>query len=267
MPAVTNADGVYLVPDSALASGFENEPGGAHTSRTMMLAELRILLAACPPNAGPEEYRSAIVNDNVLLKTTVTTRRDSYKRLRQLYALDRSIVLFSALRDLWDTDPDAQPLLALLCAVARDTLLRATADVVLALPTGSPLTAQSLIPALREQFGERYNATTLLATAQHAASSWQQSGHLSGKLNKTRSQADSRPASLSYALLLGHLCGVRGEGLFGTFWSRLLDAPVHLLHEHAAAASQRGWIDYRRSGHVTEVRFSYLLRGHDRELQ
>ncbi len=267
MPAVTNAAGIFVVPDFALANGFENEPRGAHTSRTMMLAELRALLASSPPDADPSQYRAAVVEDNVLLKKTYATRRVTYKLLRELYGLSGDIVLFQALRDLWDVDALAQPLLALLCATARDPLLRATAETILATPKGHSVTWQNLSEAVQEQFPRRYNDTTLRATGQNTASSWQQSGHLSGKLQKIRSQADSRPVSLAYALLLGHLCGVRGEGLFGTLWSRLLDAPVHILHEHAAAASQRGWIDYRRSGQVTEVRFSYLLRGHDRELQ
>jgi len=262
---VTNAAGVSLAPASAVASGFENEPRGAHTSRTMMLAELRTLLTVCPPDADPSQYRAAVVEDNVLLKKTDATRRVSYNRLRELYGLNAEVVLFRALRDLWDTDVPAQPLLALLCATARDPLLRATADAILATPRGSSVTWESLSKSVQEHFPDRYNATTLDAIGQHAASSWLQSGHLSGKLRKVRSQAESNPASLAYALLLGHLCRVRGEGLFDTLWSRLLDAPIHVLHEHAAAASQRGWIDYRRSGNVTEIGFSYLLRGHDRE--
>ena len=43
--------------------------------------------------------------------------------------LDRRSVLFRGLRDLWDADEAAQPLLALLCSLARDPLLRATADL------------------------------------------------------------------------------------------------------------------------------------------
>ncbi len=264
-PRMTTAAKLFLAPASALAAGFENEPRGAHTSRTMMLTELRSLLAACPQDAPPSRYRDAVVDENVLLKKTVATRRVSFSRLRELYSLDHDTILFRALRDLWDGDVMAQPLLALLCASARDPLLRATADTVLSVPRGNRVAWQSLSKAVDEHFPRRYNPTTLDAIGQHAASSWLQSGHLRGKLEKIRSQADSKPSSVAYALLLGHLCGTRGEGLFQTVWSRLLDAPPHALHEQAAAASQRGWIDYRRSGNVTEVRFSYLLRGHDRE--
>src|SRR5437588_10300508 len=92
------------VPALANEHGFVDEPIGAHSSRTMMLAELRLLLAACQPSASLEEYRSAIVDENVLLKKTVATRNVSFRRLRELYILDRKVVLFRALRDLWDED-------------------------------------------------------------------------------------------------------------------------------------------------------------------
>src|SRR6266567_3545986 len=111
--------------------GFIHEPVGAHSSRTMMLAELRLLLAACPQSASREEYRSAIIDENVLLKKTVATRKASFRWMRELYALDRKILLFRALRDLWDEDTQARPLLALLSAVARDPILKSTAERIL----------------------------------------------------------------------------------------------------------------------------------------
>jgi hypothetical protein len=60
--------------------------------------------------------------------------------------------------------------------------------------------------------------------------------------------------------MLGHLEGIRGEELFDTFWARALDQPRSHLFESAAVASQRSLIDFRRSGGITEVGFSVLLR-------
>jgi len=110
------------IPSLSNQYGFVNDPGGAHSSRTMMLADLRLLLAACPQSANLEEYRSAIVDENVLLKKTVATRKASFKWMREIYGIDRKIILFRALRDLWDEDIQAQSLLALLIAVARDPI-------------------------------------------------------------------------------------------------------------------------------------------------
>lgn len=237
-----------------------NDPVGTHGSRTIMLAELRLLLAACPASASIDEYRSAIIDQNVLLKPTVVTRRDTFRRLRELYALSNSTLLFRALRDLWEGNTQAQPLLALLCATARDPILRGTANLILTTPLGAPITPQMLEQAVKECFPERYNATTLSAIGRHAASSWQQSGHLSGQLKKVRSQAESHPTAVAYALLLGYLCSDRGEGLFHTLWCQLLDAPEHTVHNQAFTASQHGWIEYRHAGGVTDVGFRYLLR-------
>ena len=60
--------------------------------------------------------------------------------------------------------------------------------------------------------------------------------------------------------MLGHLEGVRGEALFDTFWARVLDQPRSHLFELASVASQRSLIDFRRSGGITEVGFTELLR-------
>jgi hypothetical protein len=132
--------------------GFVNKIGGAHSSRTMMLAELRLLLAACPQPASIAEYKSAIVDENVLLKKTVATRKVSFRIMRELYALDRKILLFRALRDLWDEDTQAQPLLALICAVSRDPLLRSTAESILAIPVGETVTPSMLSEAVNTSF-------------------------------------------------------------------------------------------------------------------
>jgi hypothetical protein len=240
--------------------GFVNESVGAHSSRTMMLAELRLLLAACQPSSSLEDYRSAIVNENVLLKKTVTTRKNSFRWLRELYALNRKMLLFRALRDLWDEETQAQPLLALLCTAARDHILKGTAEGILAIPLGETVTPTMIAQTVNTNFPNRYKPNTLASIGRNAISTWQQAGLLSGKLHKVRVRAESRPASVAYALLLGYLSGARGEALFRTLWCRLLDTPVNVLHEQAFAASQRGWIEYRHMGDVTEIGFRYLLR-------
>ena len=81
-----------------------------------MLSELSTLLSACPAESTPADYRAAIVEDNVLAKKTLNSRQRTHRYLRELYALDPAALLFRALRDLWPAEPDAQPLLAMLCA-------------------------------------------------------------------------------------------------------------------------------------------------------
>jgi hypothetical protein len=249
------------VPDIALKSGFINDPIGTHGSRTIMLRELRLLLSSCSPSATLEDYRTVVQEHNVLLKKTTAGRQESFRRLREFYALNLQAPLFRALLDLWNDDAQAQPMLALLCATARDPLLRATADTMVATIAGTQVTPQMFASSVNKTFPKRYSTGVLAGMGRRIASSWQQSGHLQGRLRKVRVQAHIAPASLAYALFLGYLRGARGEGLFQTLWCQLLDAPAHTLHDLALTASQHGWIDYRSAGGITEVEFRYLLRG------
>jgi hypothetical protein len=224
-----------------------------------MLRELGQLLAATPRDATYDDYRQAILEENVLGKRTMATRRESIRRLRELYALSPDVPLFRALRELWDANPDAQPMLALLCASARDPILRASADMILGTPEGEPVTPQMIEAATAQAFPGRYNATMLANIGRHAASSWQQSGHLRGRTKKTRGRPAILPESTVYALLLGYLAGARGEGLFDTFWTALLDAPAHAVREQARVAARQGWLSYKSLGGVTEIEFPHLL--------
>jgi hypothetical protein len=251
---------VYLVPDAALPLGFRNGPGGPHDSRTIMLADLQTLLAAVPPDAPYSEYARVVVEENALGKRTVANRKGTFGRLREFYALSPEVPVFLGLRTFWDANPEAQPMLALLCASARDPLLRATAQLVLQAPLGEWVTRESMSAALEQAFPGRYSQKSLVSNAQNTASSWQQSGHLQGRIKKIRTHALAQPESTAYALYLGYLCGGGGEVLFSTFWAQLLDAPAHALHEQAKIAAQRGWITYRSLGGVTEVEFPHLPR-------
>ena len=245
---------------SGNAAGISEHPMGTHLSRTIMLADLQRLLGHVPVHADALAYRAAVVDDNMLLKPTASTRKISFQRLRELYVLDPEVLLFQALHELWSDDSEAQPLLAMLCALARDVLLRSSAEMIIVLPSGESVTPAQFASAVSTLFPGRYSEASLFSLGQHIASSWQQSGHLAGKMKKVRVRANCRPNAVVYALLLGHLQGARGAGLFHTLWARVLDLPPHTLHEQAQAAAQRGWLEYRRAGDVVEVGFRHLMR-------
>src|SRR6266496_3065 len=210
------------VPRSALLHGFRIEPIGTHLSRTIMVGSLRTLLGTCPTSANPSDYRSAIVDRNVLSKPTAVASRITHDRLRELYALDPDVLVFRALRDLWDADQAAKPMLALLCATARDPILRAMTPFVLSIPHGAPISPQMLSEEAERQFPGKFRPLVLAGLGRNAASSWQQAGLLQGKPRK-RSRAEARPVAVAYALFLGDLCGRRGRALFETLWARILD--------------------------------------------
>ncbi len=238
-------------------------PGGASTSQTIMIPSLQRLLAQVPADAPAAAYRCAVIEDNALGKLTMGARRYAYRQLKLCYRLDPQWLLFRALRDLWPDDPVGQPLLALLCALARDRVLRASARLVLDAPTGAQVGSGDFESIMEEQFA--YADSTRRTTARNLASSWTQSGHLrsEGPGRKVRGRATSTPGGLAYALMLGHLQGVRGELLFATLWSQTLDQGFSHLYDQAFCASRSGLIDFRSFGGVVEVAFRTLLRPFD----
>lgn len=225
----------------------------------MMLAELRLVLESVPAGAPRAAYRSAIVEENALGKRTSSTRKLSAQRLSELYGLDPSIPLFRVFRRLWEPAGDGRPLLAFLLASARDPLLRMTAPGVLRVRPGDVVATRNLELAIAEAAPQRFNDSTRAKIARNAASSWTQSGHLAGRVVKRRTHPLVTAEAVVYALLLSHLCGLRGQLLISSFWPSLLDAPGDQLLALATAASQRGLFDFKRIGTVMEARFGGLL--------
>ncbi len=230
-----------------------------HASRTMMLSELELLLDAVPADGSSEDLRRAVVDENALLKGAATTRNKSQRHLRELYALDEGHPLFRALRLLWDYDPQSRPLLALLAAITRDSLLCATAELIVDTRAGTPVNAEMLSGAVEASFPDLLAPGILAKVGRNAASSWTQSGHLKGRVKKVRARAVASVGAVVFALMLGHLSGVRGLPLYETLWARLLDAPTNEIDALAFSASQRGLLEYRRMGDVAEFGFSRLL--------
>lgn len=246
--------------------GFRRQRSSTHTSRTMMLAELRGVLSYLDrPDAGKVAYRRAIDDENCLGKRSSKTRLLTYRHLSDLYALDPSLILFRTLVYFWQRDPCGQPLLALLCAYARDALLRATAPFILPFPEGTTVTRAALEAFIDAKAPGRFSKATLTSTAQNINSTWTQAGHLTGRKCKVRTKALPTAGSVAYALLLGYLTGSRGHALFTTDYARLLDVSCEHGMQLAAEASRRGWIVYKRVGEVIEVLFPNLIQAQEME--
>ena len=255
-----------LPPKQASLWGFRSGNRGTHTSRTIMLDELTQLLRSVPGEASREEYVDAVTCDNCLGKRTAVTRQHSLQRLTELYGLDRRLLLFRALRDLWGRFESSRPLLSLLLALARDPLLRATARAVVATPFGHEFGRQAMKDDLSAAVEHRLNDATLDKVVRNASSSWTQSGHLRGRSRKTRQRVEASPAVTAYALLLGFAVGSRGRLLFETPWVAILDSSPGALLDPAVDASRLGLIEVKHSGQIVDVSFSRTFCGRGREV-
>lgn len=240
--------------------GFREGTTSVHTSRTMMLKELSLLLEKVGSNARANAYRAAIVDENALGKPTQTTRQRTAKRLAELYCLDPACTLFRLLRHFWAADPAARPMLAFLAAAARDPLLRETTPFVEGIAVDEPVTPDQIAMHLNEKYAQRFQTSTALATAQRLASSWMQAGFLTGKVKKRRTRPAITPIVAAFAVVLGYLCGFRGTLLLDSTWTRLLDRTPAELTGLVGEASRQGWLTCKAAGSVVEITFPGLLR-------
>ena len=245
--------------------GFRSGDRGTHGSRSILVGDLQTLLTSVPSGAAPEGYRAAITEENVLGKGSASLRQETWQKTRQLYGLDPKLAVFRCMRQMWDVDVSGQPVLAILCALARDPLLRITADVILNTPAGAVVKRSEFANAVEKQVPDRFQPVSLLAIGRRASSSWAQSGHLAGERTLHRAHPGVTPETVAYALALGRLTGARGPLLFSTLWTGILDLPPEALFDFAAEASRRGWIDLRRAGSVVDVGFSRLLTPEETE--
>ena len=240
--------------------GFRHKRSGVHLARTMMLRELRLLLSFVDDlQAEKSSYFQAIEEKNCLGKRSGKTRQLTARHLSELYSLNPHVTLFRILRFFWERDINGQPLLALLCAYARDSILRSSAAFIQSYSFGQIVTRKALEEFIDDQEPGRFSKATLKSTAQNINSTWTQSGHLQGRVKKVRSQPTATSGSASFALLLGYLYGIRGESIFKTEYAKLLGCPFERSVELAAEASRKGWIVFKRLGNVIEVLFPNLL--------
>ena len=214
---------VGLTPGQSALWGFRSGARGTHTSRTIMLDELSHLLDAVPRDAVRDNYAEAVMAHNCLGKRTAATRKLSLQRLTELYALDPQVILFRVLRDLWVRNETSRPLLALLLALARDPLLRATATAVVRTPYGAEFARQSMKDALADAVGDRLNDATLDKVVRNASSSWTQTGHFRGRGGSAGSALRRRPPQRR-----SPCCSVSRLGGAVACCSRLLGQPYSI---------------------------------------
>lgn len=230
-------------------------------SHTIGVPHLVELLREVPDDAPAEGYRHAVVEDNVLGRSTHAGRLRAYRHLRELYLLDPTAPAFAALRRLWDLASSTRPLIAGLLAFTRDELLRASWPAVARRTPGAVVTSEDLSNAVAERHAGELSAATLGKIGRNTAASWTQTGHLVGRTRKTRTEVEPAPAAIAFASYLGHLAGARALGVLDNPWSGLLDISTAEHLDALRRAHDVGLLDLRAAGHVVEVGFSYIVGG------
>lgn len=239
--------------------GFKFGRSGAHSARTMMLAEITQLFHDRGFEAIAAHYQEDIELFNVLHKPTEKARKLTWRHLVDLYGMDTSIPLFRTFRRLWDSDESARPMLACQMALARDPLLRLSQDKILSLVPGQWLPREDMEQALNEQCPDRFSQAMLKSLAQNVNGTWTHAGFLKGRIKKYRAEPSVRPVNVVFALFLAYLQGASGNRLFTSEWVRLLCCRQERLLELARQASYSGLINFKHSSEVVEVTFPNYL--------
>ena len=221
-------------------------------TKTMMLAELTAVLNAVP-DRDPAAVERGVIADNLLGKPTGVARRLALSRLDTLYGVVNPRPIQIAALQLWPRNATGRPLLALLCALAREPMLRQSAAPVLDAPPGSVVGWPDLASAILTECPDRYSPKTLRSLAQNCASSWTQSGHLEGRVKKHRRVVDPSAEAVAYAALLGSIAGFGGPALLRSPWMRVLDRSEADLLSLLRRAEFAGLARVKAGGGVIQI--------------
>jgi hypothetical protein len=231
--------------------------GGAHQAMTMMLREVSQLLAAGITDTA--SVQTLIIKENILGKSTAAAKASAVRHLRNLYGLGAPTAVTDGLSTLWSIDGESRPLLAVLCALARDPLLRDSAEVVLTAPAGAAVGAHEIAERLASLHPGRFSPGMVGGISRNCASSWTQSGHLTGRVKKVRVRPRPTPVSAAYAALLAALAGFGGPALIASPWLDVLDVSAHERLSLLRRAESLGLVRVRAAGDVVEVVLDPLL--------
>lgn len=235
--------------DAIEAAGVRMHGGGPHQSKTLMLKELTTLLAT----ESASNFSRLVLDENLLGKPSLRSRRAVLANLRRLYDLDRQTAIGRAFSVLWSRDPASRPLLALLIALARDPAFRESAEAVLDALPGTQVRAPDLAAAFEVRHPGRLGPKMAASLSRNAASSWTQAGFLQGAVRKVRTRAMPTPTVAAFAALIARYCGFGGPSLLDCRWLDVLDCPIEGRLSLLRHAEGLGLARIRSAGDVLEI--------------
>lgn len=253
-----------LIQNNSL--GFTEASSGGHTARSMMFREMSALVSSMPLSLTIDDFATAIIDENVLDKPTLSSRKKSLRHLVELYGMDPSKVLFRVFWQFGHSDLDSLPQLCLACVYARDPQLRQSFELIRTLRLGEVLERTVMEQHLENGFPGRFSPAMKKSMAQNVNTTWTFGGHLSGKKKKVRQLPEPRPNSAAYAMFVGYLTGLRGERLLDSKFAALVTSNRSQLQTALSLASARGLLSLKQAAGIVEFDFSNLLNPSEQEL-
>jgi hypothetical protein len=247
-------------PGLAGKLGFSRS--GVLSSRSVMLPELRQLMALASADSDIATLQRLVVDEDALHKPSAANRIKTVGVLRNLYGLNLQLPLYREFTRLCHLSPHDTTVLASSLAFAREPVLRACVDLVLATPVGQPLGREDFEAWVRQHAPGRYSQTMYVSFSHNLYASFFQLGFLGDAVGKARirKRRNVRAASAAYAAFLDWLSGLNGLALLAGPYSLTLEVAKD---EHIAllsAAGQQGLMRVAHAGGVLQLDFSAWLR-------
>ncbi len=223
-----------------------------------MFAELSKLMNF---SSGSHTEFDRLLTENILAKQTENNKTQTANFLKRLYLLDDNAASFRVFHYVWGLAPESdKPLLALLLALSRDFLLSESVDLIKNTSIGLKVAVNNIEDCIESAYPKRYTPKTLLSLSQNIASSWKQSGHITGRTKNIRTKINPGYHAVAFALFLGYLDNLRGDFLFHTKWIKVLDSTEKEIKALAHEAAKRDLVQFQFAGSVTVVNFNTLIK-------
>ena len=239
--------------------GFSKNPGGALTSRSILLYQAKRLFSIYQKEGLEKPPRYYVIEENRLGIPTLSSREKTCRYLKQEYGFSVEIPIFKALYALHKIHNEEDMTLPLfLLAWSRDALLRNGTLELLKTNANEALKPFLILDLFQKEIGNRYREGIIEKIKKNWIASWTQSGHLAGRSNKIRAQVKAGPMALAFACLLSTFSGETGEKIFSSIWIQILDLNPQQARELAQKAKEIGLLDVYSMGGVTQISFPSL---------
>ena len=238
--------------------GFVSGRTGPHLARSLMHEELYECINYLKAHPGIS-YREAVIDENCLNKDTMKNRVLTAKHLSLMYGMEEDSPIPKGLRYFMTYADGNYTLLALLCALARDPLLRYSASFIFSYKYGEHVARVELEQYIDKMERGRYSPAMLKSLSQNLNGSWTFSGYLKGKRDKVRSKVSANAAAVSYAAYLSTLRGNSGFSVLTDDFMKVLECREDEAIAKLREASSMGIITLNKIGDVMEIAFSKSL--------
>ncbi len=251
-------------PSSDQIAAFRNGPFLARlSSRSALVSELKILLAAGSDEPEDGEYRHLILDENCLAKATESSRQRAWKDLSSRYLLRPTHPLFRSFLAEWSrhlTEPEAS--LTLYCLWALNDKLVANLGINYLFPklreAPSPISADDIAAYLFAEKGRHpelleWSTKTTGAVSRKYVASIRDFGLAKGVYSKMSVRPALYAAPARFLVRALRLHNTNDLRIVRSAWFRLIGLDSHEVIDAFGELSRQGKLCFRMQADVVEL--------------